>query len=552
MALNDILTSMDGARDALVTAINAKGGSLAQDSTLYQCAHAVTNIDSNPGTDTTDATATASDILQDKTAYAKDEKITGTIPTVTASMSDNVVTVPKGYVKSAQTLTVGTALNAFTITPAANAQVISKGSYLKGEVTVAGDTNLTAANIKSGVTIFNVARTYEGESTGGTSAEYYKCASVDTGGVITDGKTLTVSGCMWGSYYNGTYALQDESATGYDRVWVHSDGRYALKYYTGISYIGNTNGGWGFFDLTYPNMDPDYLCEYDDANPWEHTIWQNAENGEEDNINIVPSTTTVPGNTWSGYKAVFDSTAGTWSFESDVTEGLTYTSVTPIVGGIYSPDALVIVSSLWNGIPVENLVFYLPLNKTTIADIGPELSASGTIVNTTMDSIPCAYFNGNSYLYASSVSIPTGASPRALSLWFRYKDIPGTTASDASVFAGWGTTSSMARFEAYVEAQELYIIYSSNYLKPDIKIQDTNWHHVLLQYDGSTSEIYYDGQLAASEAKTLGTQNNYLYVGARENGEYAFDGYLAGIRIYNRAMTGTEIACLASEFTPTT
>lgn len=63
MALNDILTSMDGARDALVTAINAKGGSLAQDSTLYQCANAVTNIDSNPGTDTTDATETASDIF---------------------------------------------------------------------------------------------------------------------------------------------------------------------------------------------------------------------------------------------------------------------------------------------------------------------------------------------------------------------------------------------------------------------------------------------------------------------------------------------------------
>lgn len=256
--------------------------------------------------------------------------------------------------------------------------------------------------------------------------------------------------------------------------------------------------------------------------------------------------------TWSGYKAVFDSTAGTWSFESGVTAGLTYTSVTPIVGNIYSADALVAISSLWNGIPVENLVFYLPLNKTTIADIGPVLSASGTIVNTTMDSIPCAYFNGNSYLYASSVSIPTGASPRALSLWFRYKDIPGTKESDTALFTGWGTTTSLGRFDAYVEAQELYIIYSSGLLDSGIKIQDTNWHHVLLQYDGSTSEIYYDGQLAASEAKTLGTKNNYLYVGARNNGEYAFDGYLAGIRIYNRTMTGTEIACLASEFTPTT
>ena len=44
MALNDILTSMDGARDALVTAINAKGGSLSDSATLYQCADAVGSL----------------------------------------------------------------------------------------------------------------------------------------------------------------------------------------------------------------------------------------------------------------------------------------------------------------------------------------------------------------------------------------------------------------------------------------------------------------------------------------------------------------------------
>lgn len=53
--------------------------------------------------------------------------------------------------------------------------------------------------------------------------------------------------------------------------------------------------------------------------------------------------------TWSGYKAVFDSTAGTWSFESGVTAGLAYTSVTPIVGVIYTIDALVTVASVYTG-----------------------------------------------------------------------------------------------------------------------------------------------------------------------------------------------------------
>ncbi len=69
--------------------------------------------------------------------------------------------------------------------------------------------------------------------------------------------------------------------------------------------------------------------------------------------------------TWSGYKAVFDSGTGTWSFESGVTAGLAYTSVTPIVGGIYSADALVSVASVYLG--------YYP----TSAPVNPSGSSDG-------------------------------------------------------------------------------------------------------------------------------------------------------------------------------
>lgn len=77
--------------------------------------------------------------------------------------------------------------------------------------------------------------------------------------------------------------------------------------------------------------------------------------------------------TWTGYKAVFDSGAGTWSFESEVTEGLTYTSVTPEIGGIYSADALVIVSLLYSGTPVLTS----PTGMTDYSNEEWEISASG-------------------------------------------------------------------------------------------------------------------------------------------------------------------------------
>ncbi len=49
MALSNILNDLSGARDALVMAINEKGGSLAATATLRQCAEAVTNLPEGGG-----------------------------------------------------------------------------------------------------------------------------------------------------------------------------------------------------------------------------------------------------------------------------------------------------------------------------------------------------------------------------------------------------------------------------------------------------------------------------------------------------------------------
>ena len=60
-----------------------------------------------------------------------------------------------------------------TITPTATSQIaVPSGYYTGGDVTVAGDSNLVADNIKSGVNIFGVNGTYEGSGgSGDTSME---------------------------------------------------------------------------------------------------------------------------------------------------------------------------------------------------------------------------------------------------------------------------------------------------------------------------------------------------------------------------------------------
>lgn len=159
--------------------------------------------------------------------------------------------------------------------------------------------------------------------TSGTSAEYYKCASVAEPG------TLSVN-IPNNAELSGVYTYNS------------SNGRYV-----------NTNGAFFLHDGNYwvlVGTNGYYYCQSDeiasDTTPADATGWK-LSSGSMDAIDM---TVTIP-KTWSGYKAVFDSTAGTWSFESDATEGLTYTSVTPVVGGIYSADALVIVSLLYTGTP---------------------------------------------------------------------------------------------------------------------------------------------------------------------------------------------------------
>lgn len=94
------------------------------------------------GIDTTNATATAADILQGKTAYARGSKITGTIA-----------------FQEAKTITPGTA----------SQTAISKGYYANGSITVAGDSNLKASYIKSGISIFGITGTLSATGGGGNT-----------------------------------------------------------------------------------------------------------------------------------------------------------------------------------------------------------------------------------------------------------------------------------------------------------------------------------------------------------------------------------------------
>ena len=87
-------------------------------------------------------------------------------PQISVSSSGLITATCSGTSTTKQLATQGAA----TVTPGASAKTaVTSGRYTTGAVTVAGDANLVAGNIKSGVSIFGVNGTFTGVSTAPSS-----------------------------------------------------------------------------------------------------------------------------------------------------------------------------------------------------------------------------------------------------------------------------------------------------------------------------------------------------------------------------------------------
>ena len=106
------------------------------------------------------------DIVVDYEAPALESK------EVTPSNSSQTITPGSGYdglssvtVNAIPANAIGSGItqkSAQTYTPGTSNQVIAAGQYLNGAQTILGSTQLVAANIKKGITVFGVTGTYEG------------------------------------------------------------------------------------------------------------------------------------------------------------------------------------------------------------------------------------------------------------------------------------------------------------------------------------------------------------------------------------------------------
>ena len=99
---------------------------------------------------------------------------------------------------------------------------------------------------------------------------------------------------------------------------------------------------------------------------------------------------------------------------------------------------------------------------------------------------------------------------------------------------------------------------SLDYDYPSGAFPTGSWQFVCGTWDGSqstTTKLYYNGALVASETDTIGTTllngNGGQYIGALGDGfQHFFDGYMDNVQVYNRALSANQISEMYNSGTP--
>lgn len=210
--------------------------------------------------------------------------------------------------------------------------------------------------------------------------------------------------------------------------------------------------------------------------------------------------------------------------------------------------------------PVDGLVLNFPCTSST-AETGQQFQAKNVELKKRDDS---AYFPGEKSGIISTVSaselLASATSAISFSAWFNTSDtgkaqeiISCTETGGFSV--GLNSDSNSGYCHIYLRAGSLYANYNAFEISGNI-LKNT-WYFICVIYNGSNIKTYLNSTLKNTKSKT-GTlaypaNDTPLTIGAEAKASGGvstdtFQGYIAGVRIYNRALTEEEVATLNTEF----
>ena len=419
---------------------------------------------------------------------------------------------------------------------------------MTGKQTIKGDANLTAENIKSGVSIFNVAGTFEGYGTFDLAKVTEYTPAIPALSAISK---IVVSGFDSTNAYseaNGTYYVTTETereSNVFKRIYQHVSGQRKILF-DGES-ADCECGNWL---LTSVN-DGDYILSFgftegkEDISSDEY-YFDNWVDGYGEYATLEVTKTNYPA-TDMVLKGVLATgyTDGEWSFAS-TEQSFTGFEVTPKAGFIYAAAGDRLVGSSI-GCPYPMLL--MPLNgnlSATSYGVNITPTVNGTL---TFDSHG-AKFTGDQYI---DLPIDVGFFAKNATICFkiyqtgsgRYGYVAGTEDCYLGIDSNGGV------FSLWAGQGDGWDIFDSDGSggRSDVEIPRNTEVHVAYIHnnDASKYQLYIDGVLEKeiSDSRSINGGVN-LRFGAWGNGSYRFVGSMRDIRVYDKALSAEEIAAIAN------
>lgn len=148
-------------------------------------------------------------------------------------------------------------------------------------------------------------------------------------------------------------------------------------------------------------------------------------------------------------------------------------------------------------------------------------------------------FDGASSYVNSSWNKLTGNSPRTMSIWFKM------STATSSNWISWGADSQNQLSQVGVYNGALgYLGWDNDLTVTASTYADSSWHLATVSFDGMNLYLYIDGQQKNSKVTALNTAPSQINIGRAISGFFYLAGSLDDVRIYNRALSASEISAL--------
>ena len=148
------------------------------------------------------------------------------------------------------------------------------------------------------------------------------------------------------------------------------------------------------------------------------------------------------------------------------------------------------------------------------------------------------------YLFGPDAGFPSGASPRTVDLWARITQLHFGSGGSFFCYGSAAVTRNFCVFEVPV-GTNTFIAFVSRF--DDIIpatgpiLNDGEWHHVAMVYDGANMLAYVDGDLVWNVEKLINTALGGFRIGNSRWGTNHLGGLIDEVQIFERALTAEEI-----------